>query len=183
MTFDSPLSFELLLKVLLLPVAVSVVALLFRRRAASVQHMVLVAGLAGLVALPLLGALTPSWSLGDIPGTPEAVVRWSSLETISDSAAVATSQLPAALSLSSVSLTVLVWLAWLAGTLTVGVRWLVSHRRSVRVLRQAEVERSVRLRSTAELVAQQLSLRRRVVLLRSGRAQTPFTIGSSFPHG
>ena len=179
--FESPLSFELVSKILLLPVAASALALVFRRRSASVQHLVLVAGLVALVALPLLAALTPTWSLGDIPGTPEAVVRWSSVETVVDSAAVAIARPAASRSLPFVSLSELVAIAWLAGALTFALRWLVSHRRSVRILRQAEVERSVRLRSTVEEVAQRLGLRRRVVLMRSGRAQTPFTIGSLRP--
>ena len=177
MTWDSAISFELVLKILLLPAMASALALLFRRRSAAVQHLVLVAGLLGLVALPVLAALTPSWSLVEIPGTLEALVRWSNIETSGAAAQppIGGSSPPGFRSFTSLS--ELAGFGWLAGALAVVLRWLVSRWRSRNVLREAVLERSPRLCRTMEEVCHRLDVRRRVGLLRGGQSQMPFTVG------
>lgn len=179
--WDSSIGLELVLKVLLLPVAACAIALLSRRRSASVQHLALAGGLTSLVALPLLAMVMPNWAVSTIPGAPVTLARWSSIDTAIEGLS-ATSQGGATLGSGGLVGSVEVaWIVWFLGTLVVSLRWLTSHLRGRRILRETDVEQSPQLLFALAKISRRLGLRRAVVLLRGGPQQMPFTVGSVRP--
>ena len=179
--WDSSIGLELVLKVLLLPVAACAIALLSRRRSASVQHLALAGGLTSLVALPLLAMVMPNWAVSTIPGAPVTLARWSSIDTAIEGLS-ATSQGGATLGSGGLVGSVEVaWIVWFLGTLVVSLRWLASHLRGRRILRETDFEQSPQLLFALAKISRRLGLRRAVVLLRGGPQQMPFTVGSVRP--
>ena len=176
MNLDSSIGLDLVLKIALFPMAAGLLSLALRRRSASLQHLMLLAGMVALIALPALAFYAPTWGFAELPGAPEALVRWTTVEAPEGPAFIGSAS--AAGEPGSFSLVSLLALAWVSGLLTVASRWLTSQRRSYRVMRDATTESSPRLLGFMNEACERLEIRREVTLLRGGDGQMPFTAGT-----
>jgi beta-lactamase regulating signal transducer with metallopeptidase domain len=174
---------------LILAVAWMACALLWRSSAA-VRHLVWSAGVAGVLALPLLSATLPAWHLPMLsavalnrpqkvtaPASTRAAVEPVSATTVQSGGADTVTEGP----IFAASLPQLASGLAFAG-IVFGLLWLASGFWGVaRLGRRAERVRDPVWLSTAETAAEQLGLRRPVLLLRSDRASMPATWGLLWP--
>lgn len=143
-----------------------------RRSSAAARHLVWSLALAGLMALPALALLLPSWKPAALAVLrPAAAASGTAVMT-----GAATSQAPDGLSLATVLLAV-----WAAGALVVLARLVRGLFAVRRLARGAQVVDDPAWTDLLERLGRAVGVRRPVMLLRSADAAMPLTWGALRP--
>lgn len=185
-----PLLAQLALKATLILGVTAVAAAALWRSSAAVRHLVWCVGMAGVLVLPLFGAILPAWELPLLPAeAPAASPAVLALPVAADAAAPIAEPAPAAQPLATGSAPAPRW-AWVpgaavalaAGGMLAGLLWLaLGFWGVVRLGRRAQVVRDPAWLRTAHDAAERLQLRRPVLLLRARGAVMPATGGLLWP--
>lgn len=185
-----PFLAQLALKATLILGVTAVAAAALWRSSAAVRHLVWCVGVAGVLALPLFGAILPAWELPLLPAeAPAASPAVLSAPVTLDDAGPGAAQAPAAQPLSVEAVPGPRW-AWVpraavalaAGGVLAGLLWLALGFWGVaRLGRRAQVVRDPAWLRTAHEAAERLELRRPVLLLRARGAVMPATGGLLWP--
>ncbi|HEU4561914.1 MAG TPA: M56 family metallopeptidase [Longimicrobium sp.] len=142
-----------------------------RRSSAAARHMVWSLALAGLMALPALAFLLPSWKPAALAVLRPAV----------DVGAAVTSEVTAAASGPQLSLETVLLAVWAAGALVVLARLVRGLFAVRRLARTAEMVDDPAWTDLLERLGRAVGVRRPVVLLRSADAAMPLTWGAFRP--
>lgn len=186
-----PLLAELAAKATLILVLAGLANVLLWRASAALRHMVWCVAVVGVLALPVFSVVLPAWEVPVLP-VEEAVVSappavTTPIETASAAEAAAPSATGPHVETAAPALTRGEWLtraaAGLAATgVLAGLLWLALGFWGVaRLGRRAQVVRDPEWLHTANEAAEQLGLRRPVLLLRDRRSVMPATGGLLWP--
>jgi beta-lactamase regulating signal transducer with metallopeptidase domain len=185
-----PFLAQLALKATLILGVTAVAAAALWRSSAAVRHLVWCVGMAGVLVLPLFGAILPAWELPLLPAeAPAASPAVLAPPVALDAAAPAADPAPAAQPFSIEPAPAPRW-AWVpaaavalaAGGVLAGLLWLALGFWGVaRLGRRAQVVRDPAWLRTAHDAAERLELRRPVLLLRARGAVMPATGGLLWP--
>jgi len=174
----------------------AIAAALLWRSSAAVRHMVWCTGVAGVLALPVISAVTPAWNVPLLPAAPSASAVTPAPAPAPTAALPSSSTAPTPLPSPAANLpstessTTRAAGSWLpgavagvaAGGVLIGLLWLAAGFWGVaRLGRSAEVVSDAGWLSTAHHAAERLGLRRPVLLLRSRGTTMPATWGLLWP--
>jgi beta-lactamase regulating signal transducer with metallopeptidase domain len=189
-----PVLAQLALKATLILLVTALAATVLWRSSAAVRHMVWCVGVAAVLALPLFSVVLPAWELAILPAdAPAAAPSAAAPRPTAINAPAASDAVPAAaptLSLQPIPMVAPDKWAWVprtavalaAGGVLAGVLWLALGFWGVaRLGRRAQVVRDPEWLRTAHDAAEQLGLRRPVLLLRARGAVMPATGGLLWP--
>lgn len=174
----------------LLGAAFLVVAVL-RRASAAARHLVWATALGGLVILPAVPRIIPTWTLSvavpawgvrtdaDADRTPSASAghhhgRRSSTPAVGTAGVSEMTRVPRS---RGVSVVMVLWAAWALGALLILARLAIGLRRVRIVVRRASVVVDPTWTGLVDVVARRVGVRRRIELRRGARGVIPITAG------